>query len=61
MIAAEEGHHECVSVLVASGADVNDISKSLEVTCMNCMRAIPVCLQVFRVPLAASGCPLPSV
>ena len=35
MMAAASGHHECVSILVASGADVNAISKvRVELACI---------------------------
>ncbi len=30
MIAAESGNHECVSILVAHGADINMTSKVIE-------------------------------
>ena len=40
MMAAEKGHHECVSLIVTSGADINAVSKSLEVTCTTCLSVI---------------------
>ena len=54
MLAAEKGHHECVSILVTSGADINVVGKSLEVTCTTCLRAMSVCHWLFR----ACHCPL---
>ena len=42
MIVAQEGHHECLSILLAYGADVN---KALDVSvlsslCVNCRGSI---------------------